>query len=149
MTRPNTRSRAHSISIGRLSERTAVNIETIRYYERIGLLPAPPRSEGRHRLYDQSYGQRLVFIRRSRELGFSLDEVRELLGLTSGHRLTCHAVKALTEQHVADIRRKVKDLRRLERVLSDLTSRCHGSEAPDCPIIEALSDGRAAGNVSL
>ena len=140
MTRANTRSRAHSLSIGKLSERARVNIETIRYYERIGLVPAPPRSEGRHRLYDESHCRRLVFIRRSRELGFSLHEIRELLGLTHGHKLTCHAVKGLTEQHVADIRRKIKDLRRLERVLRDLASRCHGNEVPDCPILEALEE---------
>ena len=140
MTITNTRSRAGVVTIGSLSERTGVNIETIRYYERIGLLPAPARSEGRHRLYDESHGQRLVFIRRSRELGFSLNEVRELLGLTAGRKLTCHAVKDLAEQHVLDIRRKVRDLKRLERVLNDLASRCHGKDVPDCPILDALGD---------
>lgn len=149
MTKANTRSRARIVTIGRLSDRTGVNIETIRYYERIGVLPAPPRSEGRHRLYDESHSQRLVFIRRARELGFSLEEIRELSGLASGHKLTCHAVKALTEQHIADIRRKVKDLRRLERVLNDLASRCHGNEMPDCPILEALGDRGVVSNVSV
>lgn len=149
MTRANTRSRARAVTIGRLSDCTGVNIETIRYYERIGVLPVPPRSEGRHRLYDESHSRRLVFIRRARELGFSLEEIRELSGLTSGHRLTCHAVKALTEQHIADIRRKVKDLRRLERVLNDLASRCHGNAVPDCPILEALGDRGAISNVSV
>ena len=74
-------------------------------------------------------------------------EIRELSGLASGHRLTCHAAKALTEQHIADIRRKVKDLRRLERVLNDLASRCHGNEMPDCPILEALGDRGVVSNV--
>jgi MerR family mercuric resistance operon transcriptional regulator len=74
----------------------------------------------------------------ARELGFSLGEARQLLGLASGHRLTCHAVKALTERHIADIRRKVNDLKRLERVVDELASRCHGNEAPDCPILEPL-----------
>jgi MerR family mercuric resistance operon transcriptional regulator len=145
----NTKLRAGTVSIGRLSERTGVNIETIRYYERIGLLPAPPRSEGRHRLYDESHGRRLVFIRRSRELGFSLEEVRGLLGLTTGRKLTCHAVKTLAEQHVVDIRRKVKDLKRLERVLTDLAARCHGNEVPDCPILEALGDRGVAANMPV
>ena len=90
-----------------------------------------------------------LFIRRARELGFSLEEIRELSGLASGHRLTCHAVKALTEQHIADIRRKVKDLRRLERVLNDLASRCHGNEMPDCPILETLGDRGVVSNVSV
>ncbi len=148
MTTTNTRSRAHALSIGSLSERTGVNIETIRYYERIGLLPAPPRSEGRWRLYEESHSQRLVFIRRSRELGFSLNEVRELLGLTTGRKLTCRAVKALAERHVVDIRRKVKDLKRLERTLTDLAARCHGSEVPDCPILEVLGDRGRVSKVS-
>jgi MerR family transcriptional regulator, mercuric resistance operon regulatory protein len=77
------------LTIGALSERTEVNIETIRYYERIDLLPKPPRSAGRHRLYTDEHERRLVFIRRSRELGFSLNQVRELLGLAHGRRMTC------------------------------------------------------------
>ncbi len=127
--------------IGVLSSETGVNIETIRYYERVGLMPKPPRTEGRHRIYDAAHLKRLTFIRRGRELGFSLDEIRDLLGLVRGHDLTCAEVKALTEAHVADIRRKVKDLRRLERVLRDLAARCHGGEVPDCPILDALSTG--------
>src|SRR2546421_5039789 len=111
---PDTKPRARGLPIGGLSKATGVNIETIRYYERIGLLPAPPRSEGRHRQYDDGHRQRLVFIRRSRQLGFSLDEVRDLLCLVRGHELTCAKVKTLTEQHMSDIRRKVKDLKKLE-----------------------------------
>lgn len=134
------RSRVSATSIGRLSERTGVNIETIRYYERIGLLPEPPRSEGHHRMYDATHGQRLAFIRRSRELGFSLGEIRQLLGLAGNHRPTCNQVRVLTEMHITDIRRKVKDLKRLERVLSTLALQCNGQEVPDCPILEALGD---------
>lgn len=124
--------------IGVLSTETGVNIETIRYYEKIGLMPAPPRSQGRQRVYDSAHLKRLTFIRRSRELGFSLDEIRDLLGLERGHALTCAEVRQLTQQHVADIRAKVKDLRRLERVLNDLAARCHGKKVPDCPILDAL-----------
>lgn len=91
-------------------------------------------------MYADSHRQRLVFIRRSRELGFSLDQVRALLGLVRGHGLTCGEVKELTEQHVTDIRRKVKDLKRLDRVLTDLAARCRGDQVPDCPILDALSD---------
>lgn len=127
------------LSIGSLSERTAVNIETIRYYERIGILPKPPRSNGGHRLYSHEHQQRLIFIRRSRELGFSLDQVRELLGLSGGRRLTCAKVKHISEQHIADIRQRVKDLRRLERVLSDMAAQCRGDEVLECPILQALT----------
>ena len=133
--------RARHFPIGALSAQTGVNIETIRYYERIGVMPAPPRTEGRQRVYDENHLKRLTFIRRGRELGFSLDEIRELLGLVRGHSLTCAQVKAMTQGHVASIRSKVRDLRKLERVLNDLAARCHGREVPDCPILEVLSSG--------
>ena len=131
--------RATHFPIGALSGATAVNIETIRYYEKIGLIPAPPRTEGRQRVYDSSHLKRLSFIRRSRELGFSLDEIRALLGLVRGGDLSCAEVKTMTEQHVTDIRRKVKDLKKLERVLTELTAKCRGNAVPDCPILDALS----------
>ena len=131
--------RAATFPIGVLSTETGVNIETIRYYERIGLVPAPPRTEGRQRIYDAQHLKRLNFIRRSRELGFSLDEIRALLGLAGKHALTCGEVRGLAEQHIAGIRSKVKDLKRLERILSDLAARCHGRRVPDCPIVDALS----------
>lgn len=130
--------RATHFPIGVLSSGTGVNIETIRYYEKIGLMPAPPRTEGRQRVYDGTHLKRLTFIRRGRELGFSLDQIRDLLGLVRGHDLTCAEVKAVTQQHVADIRRKVKDLKRLERVLTDLAAKCSGRSVPDCPVLDAL-----------
>ena len=133
--------RATNFPIGTLSAETGVNIETIRYYEKIGLVPAPPRTEGRQRVYDSTHLKRLTFIRRGRELGFSLDEIRALLGLLRGGDLSCAGVKAMTEQHVTDIRRKVKDLKKLERVLTELTVKCRGNAVPDCPILDALSAG--------
>jgi MerR family transcriptional regulator, mercuric resistance operon regulatory protein len=136
----NTKMRAVPATIGALSEDTGVNIETIRYYERIGLLPAPPRSAGRHRLYGESHRQRLVFIRRARELGFSLEEIRTLLGLGGGrHDLTCGDVRALTQHHIEAIRDKVRDLKRLERTLSALAAQCKADIVPDCPILDALN----------
>jgi MerR family transcriptional regulator, mercuric resistance operon regulatory protein len=129
------------LTIGALSAQTEVNIETIRYYERIGILPKPPRSAGGHRHYATEHKQRLIFIRRSRQLGFSLDQVRMLLGLTGVRRMTCARVKTITEQHIADIRQRVKDLKRLERVLSDMVEQCRGDEAADCPILDALALG--------
>jgi MerR family mercuric resistance operon transcriptional regulator len=139
MAQSNTKSRVDPIAIGALSERTGVNIETIRYYERIGLLPAPPRSAGRHRLYGEPHRQRLVFIRRARELGFSLDEVRALLGLGGGHDMSCGEVRTLTQHHIAATRDKVRDLKRLERTLSDLAAQCKADKVPDCPILDALN----------
>src|SRR5215207_8444673 len=99
-------------TIGKLSEGTGVHIETIRYYERIGLLPAPPRSEGGRRLYSTEHLARLIFLRRSRELGFSLEEIRTLLRLVEGGDYTCGDVKALTMQHLQNVRQKMRDLRK-------------------------------------
>lgn len=133
--------RAAHFLIGTLSAETGVNIETIRYYEKIGLIPPPPRTEGRQRVYGSVHLKRLTFIRRGRELGFSLDEIRALLGLASGNDLTCAEVKVMTEQHVSGIRSKVKDLRKLERVLTELAAQCRGDAVPECPILDALSAG--------
>ena len=116
------------LTIGALSERTGVNIETIRYYERSGLMPDLPRTEDGHRLYRHEHLKRLAFIRRSRELGFSLEEIRALLRLVDGGDHTCGEVKALTDVHLAAVRRKIADLRKLEKTLKDISSRCEGGE---------------------
>nr|WP_275447225.1 helix-turn-helix domain-containing protein [Roseomonas mucosa] len=126
------------MTIGALSEGTGVNIETIRYYERIGMLPAPPRSQGGHRLYGSELRNRLAFIRRSRELGFTLDEIRNLLGLVEGG-YTCGEVRDAALTHLKDIRSKIADLRRMERILAETAARCEGGTTPECPIIDVLS----------
>lgn len=126
------------LTIGTLSEGTGVHIETIRYYERIGMLPAPPRSQGGHRLYGSEHRKRLAFIRRSRELGFTLDEIRNLLGLVEGG-YTCGEVRDAALTHLKDIRHKIADLRRMERTLADTAAHCEGGTTPDCPIINVLS----------
>lgn len=123
--------------IGMLSKLTAVNIETIRYYEKIGLLPPPPRTAGGHRLYPESHLKRLNFVRRGRELGFTLDEVRNLLKMVDGGH-TCGEVKDAALAHLKNIRRKIADLRRMERTLSQTAARCEGGDAPDCPIVDVL-----------
>jgi MerR family mercuric resistance operon transcriptional regulator len=128
------------IRIGDLSNRTGCNIETIRYYERVGLLPHPRRSPSRYRLYDSDDVRRLTFVRRSRELGFSLDEVRALLALSADRgQETCVEVRELAARHLEDIRAKIADLRAMERVLADSVRRCDAGEAPGCPLIDSLS----------
>ena len=124
--------------IGTLSRQTGCNIETIRYYELEGLMPHPPRTAGGHRVFGDEHLKRLTFIRRSRELGFTLEEVRGLLTTVDGGHATCAEVKAVTLDHIDDIRGKMADLKKLERVLSELAAQCIGSETPDCPIVEAL-----------
>jgi len=128
-----TRSRARQLPIGRLSEKTGVNIETIRYYERVGLLPAPARSAGRHRLYNETQAQRLSFIRRSRELGFSLNDIRTLLTLADNGDVACFDTRELTLRHLADVRGKIASLRKLASALKAMTDACHPAVSAHAP----------------
>lgn len=122
-----------------LARRTGCNLETIRYYERIGMLPDPPRTAAGCRIYDDDHVSRLRFILRSRELGFSIEEIRGLLHLVDGGNQTCAEVKERTERHLIDVRSKIADLRRIERVLSATAAKCSGDDVPQCPVLEALS----------
>ena len=130
------------IAIGELSRRTQCNIETIRYYERIGVLPKPRRAGGRYRRYDDEDVARLRFIRRARQLGFTLDDIRTFMKLarTDG-REVCSKAQDLTRTHIAYVRAKIADLRAMERVLSNAIRECESGQRADCPIIEVLSRG--------
>ena len=130
------------MKIGQLSKQTDCKIETIRYYERIGLLPEPARSEGGYRLYDEGHLKRLSFIRRSRELGFTIEEIRVLLKLVDGGSYTCSDIKTITLEHVETVRQKIADLRRLEKTLSRIASQCTGDATPECPIIDSLFESK-------
>lgn len=130
--------KSERLTRGAVSKLTGCNLETIRYYEQIGLMPPPPRSAGGHRLYDDTLLRRLKFIRRSRDLGFSLEEIRSLLSLVDGGRYTCAEVKDLTVDHLRSVRSKIGDLKALERTLKEMVSKCVGDEVPDCPVIDAL-----------
>jgi MerR family mercuric resistance operon transcriptional regulator len=126
-------------AIGVLSRRSGVNIETIRYYERTGLLRKPARSAGGFRLYSAADAVRLGFIRRARDLGFSLDEVRRLLALADGKSQSCQRVQQIAEGHLADVRAKLADLRRMERVLAASVKSCAEGNLPECPLLRALA----------
>jgi len=128
-----------TLGIGALSKLTGVKIETIRYYERQKLLVDPPRTEGGHRCYSQDHLKRLSFIRRSRQLGFSMEEIRELLVMVDGGSYTCGEVKALTVEHAKSVREKINDLEKIETTLLSISARCKGGKIPECPIVEALS----------
>jgi MerR family mercuric resistance operon transcriptional regulator len=130
-----------SYSRGLLAKQTGVNAETIRYYEKIGLLPGPPRSQGGHRIYDETHLQRLSFIRRGRELGFTLDDIRGLLDLVDTGHYTCAEVRDRTVVHLADVQQKIRDLKNMEHVLKDMVAECERESVPDCPIIDALFSG--------
>jgi MerR family mercuric resistance operon transcriptional regulator len=132
---------AAAISIGELSRRTGVNIETIRYYERINMMPHPPRTASGRRVYGQTESRTLGFIRRARELGFTLDEIRALLALAAegGHQ-ACVEVRDLAARHLADVRTKIADLKAMEGVLADAVHRCDQGEPTECPLTDALSN---------
>jgi MerR family mercuric resistance operon transcriptional regulator len=127
-----------STRIGEVSKRTGCNIETIRYYEKIRLLPEPPRSTGGYRLYGEAHIKRLNFIKRARRLGFSLDEVRGLLSLVDSNEYSCDEVNNITVEHLHEVERKIKDLQKLRRVLNEMASQCEGGQVPECPVIDAL-----------
>ena len=125
--------------IGQAAELSGVHIETIRYYERIGVMPAAPRSPGKQRLYNGEQLKRLRFIKRSRELGFSLDEIRSLLSLSDEHQLSCADVHRLTVGHLEQVQQKLAQLSNIEATLKDMAKQCSQGDVPDCPIIETLN----------
>ncbi|MEW6321323.1 MAG: helix-turn-helix domain-containing protein [Acidobacteriota bacterium] len=124
---------------GTLAKRTGCHLETVRYYEQTGLMPDPPRSAAGHRRYGADHERRLRFILRGRELGFTIDELRTLLGLVDRRQVTCGQIRTAALAHLDDVRRKIADLRRMERTLAATAARCQGGRVPDCPIIETLS----------
>ncbi|MDT7531194.1 helix-turn-helix domain-containing protein [Sphingobium sp. SA2] len=122
-----------------LARQTGCNLETIRYYENIGMMPDPPRTAAGYRIYDQTHVARLRFILRARELGFSIEEIRGLLTLIDVAGQTCAEVKERTETHLADIRAKIRDLNRIESILAKTASQCSGGTVPNCPVLDALA----------
>lgn len=127
-----------ALTIGEMGKATNTKIETIRYYERIGLLPKPPRTSGNYRNYGQSELGRLSFIRRSRDLGFSLDQVRALLGLSDDRNCDCAGVDRIAKEHLLEVDRKIADLTALRRELKAVIDSCDGGIVADCRIIDAL-----------
>ena len=129
------------ISIGKLAGLTGVKVTTIRYYESVGLLPEPPRSEGNRRLYGPLHAESLIFIRRSREFGLSLEAIRDLLALERGGSGSCAPVNQVVEAALGEIDRKIADLAALKLRLRAIMDRCAGGEVDSCAILKALHDG--------
>jgi len=125
-------------AIGEVSRLTGVNIETVRYYERIKIMPKPDRTEGGNRQYNHDQLKRLSFIKRCRELGFSLSEIRALLEMADGEDFTCGEVHQMTMAHLATVKQKLNDLKGLERSLKQMAAECSRGDVPDCPIIDTL-----------
>ncbi|HMR29941.1 MAG TPA: helix-turn-helix domain-containing protein [Geminicoccaceae bacterium] len=128
-----------TLTIGLLAERTGTKVETIRFYEKCGLLPKPSRTAGNYRAYAPAHLNRLSFIRRARDLGFSLDQIRALLDLSDDRDRPCEAVDTIAKEHLAEVDRKIADLRALRRELDSMIDQCHCGTVAECRIIEALS----------
>ncbi|MES2453170.1 MAG: helix-turn-helix domain-containing protein [Pseudomonadota bacterium] len=128
-----------ALTIGQLARATATKVETVRYYERIGLLAPAGRTQGNYRAYGAADLSRLSFIRRARDLGFSLDQVRNLLDLAGQGQKDCGSVDVMAQEHLAEIDRKLADLTALRRELGVLISSCEGGAMSECRILEALA----------
>lgn len=128
------------LTIGELARRTDTKVVTIRYYESIGILPRVSRSRGNYRVYRQTHLERLTFVRRARALGFTLEQIRDLLGMAEEKGRDCCAVDEIARSHLAEVERKVADLSRLAGELKRVLRQCSGGQIKDCRIIEALSN---------
>lgn len=128
-----------TLTIGEVAERAEVGIETVRFYEREGLIDEPPRGRSGYRQFPESVISRLLFIKQAKELGFTLNEIKELLSLRLDPETTCADVKQRAKAKIADIDDKMRSLRRMKKVLAELTESCSGRGPVDeCPILEAL-----------
>jgi MerR family mercuric resistance operon transcriptional regulator len=128
------------LTIGQLAKRAEVNIQTVRYYERRGLMPEPPRRESGYRQYPHDAVVRIQFIKHAKELGFSLKEISELLSLRVDPYTSCGDVKRRAEAKIAEIEDKIRALRRMKKALSRLAATCRGDgPTSECPILEALA----------
>ena len=128
-----------SLTIGRLAKEAGVNLETVRFYERRGLLPRPPRSSSGYRLFPADAARRLRFIRRAQELGFSLKEIGELLSLRVSRKTSSAAIRARAEAKIVDIQEKIGSLQSMKKTLEKLTKVCDGcAPLAECPILDSL-----------
>jgi len=132
------------MNIGQAAKATQVSAKMIRHYESVGLLPEARRTDAGYRQYDDKDLATLRFIRQSRDLGFSLEQIRELLGLWHNRRRPSRQVKALAEAHIAELDSKLAELQAMKATLAHLVQCCHGDDRPDCPIIDTLASGRPA-----
>jgi MerR family copper efflux transcriptional regulator len=129
------------MNIGELAKETGIVAKTIRYYESVGLLAAPPRSGGNYRIYGERDLATLRFVQRARNLGFSVKEVGDLVALWQDRQRASADVRALATAHLGEIERKLKELEAMRATLDHLIKRCHGNKRPDCPIIDELAMG--------
>ena len=126
------------LTIGKVANSAGINLETIRYYERIGLMPEPGRTGSGHRNYAAGHVRRLTFIRRARELGFTIEDIRALLELAEPGRVSCGEVQKIAARHLHNVRSKLADLAKMEQLLAKTVAQCSGDRASACPVLEML-----------
>lgn len=136
--------KSRRITRGELARRTGVNIETIRYFENIGVLATPDRTEGGHRVYDEEHVRTLGFVRRARNLGFTPQEVRAILALGGPGKALCGEVRKIAEHHLEQVRTKLADLAELERLLTGTIQHCSGEAAPVCAVMDLIEVSTSA-----
>ncbi len=132
-----------SFTVGDLATQSGCKVETVRYYEKTGLMPNPPRTAGGHRIYSLEHLKRLIFIRRSRDLGFSIEQVKELLRFVDEPDHTCGEVRGMAMLQARAVQEKIDNLKRLQKALNEMAARCKGGryKIEDCPIVDALFEG--------
>lgn len=131
------------LTIGEAAARSGVSAKMLRHYEALGLLPRVARTEAGYRLYGEREVHTLRFIRRARDLGFSIAEITELLKLWQNRRRSSSDVKRIAQAHIADLERRLAEMQAMKQTLEQLVGCCHGDERPDCPILAGLADGDA------
>jgi len=129
-----------ALTIGKLAAAAGVNLETVRYYERIKLMPPPARTASGYRAYEQGHVRRLAFIRRARELGFSIEDIRALLALAEPPRASCAEAQEIARTHLSEVRAKLADLTKLEQILAQTVAQCSGESVPSCPVLDVLGE---------
>jgi len=132
--------KVRDLSIGELADRAGCTVQIIRHYEKIGLLPETRRTSGNRRIYSEDQASRLVFIRHSRELGFSLDDIRQLLSFSDQPDQSCEKVDAIAREHLHGVQERLSRLRSMEKELKRMVQECSGGKVAECRIIEVLAD---------
>lgn len=127
------------MDIGRAARQSGVSIKMIRHYEAIGLLPPPARTFANYRIYAPNDVHTLRFVKRARTLGFSMDDIKELVGLWKNKARSSAAVKKIAGKHLEELKRRIAELQSMAATLEHLTKHCHGDQRPDCPILEDLA----------
>ncbi len=131
---------SNQLNIGHVASETGISAKMIRHYETIGLLNAPKRSDAGYRIYEHADVHKLRFIRQARNLGFPIEQIRELMGLWQNQRRTSRKVKELALEHIAELDERIRELQDIKQAITHLVKHCHGDERPDCPILEGLAN---------